>query len=311
MYPHMTAKGVLMKQLLILVLFTITVYAGADPLAHAAERSIPTPSSELSPQTLVALTSSDYVTVGMALFSAQSQADIDALDELFQRLLKRELTRFSARVAGRPPTISQRLVATITQAQPAGAPVTARTLSALKPGDIILRRSNRTGCTTQQLVPGCRAWAAVYDHAALYYGTVHGVPMMYESTPQRGVRLIPLSRWQQRGAFVGVYRAKNALSNQRSVQALFVQTYGSNGRTPFNATQTNKARDTSVSSAQLVWLYYRTHGINIDSNNTLYAHWLRTGYSPLVASYVANHAVAPDEIALSPALTRVAMGWLP
>jgi uncharacterized protein YycO len=135
--------------------------------------------------------------------------------------------------------------------------------------------------------------------------------MMYESTPQRGVRLIPLSRWQQRGAFVGVYRAKNALSNQRSVQALFVQTYGSNGRTPFNATQTNKAHDTSVSSAQLVWLYYRTHGINIDSNNTLYAHWLRTGYSPLVASYVANHAVAPDEIALSPALTRVAMGWLP
>ena len=300
-----------MKRLLMLVLITIMVNTGADPLAHAAESSMPILSSELSPQTLVVLTRSDYVTVGMALSSAQSQAEIDALDGLFQRLLKRERTRFSGRVAVRPPTISQRLVATITRAQPAGAPVIARTLAALKPGDIILRRSNRTGCTTQQIVPGCRAWAAVYDHAALYYGTVHGVPMMYESTPQRGVRLVPFSRWQQRGTFVGVYRAKKALSNQRSVHTLFVQTYGSNGRTPFNATQTNKARDTSVSSAQLVWLYYRTHGINIDSNNTLYAHWLRTGYSPLVASYVANHAVAPDEIALSPALTRVAMGWLP
>ncbi|MFN7471955.1 MAG: YiiX/YebB-like N1pC/P60 family cysteine hydrolase [Roseiflexaceae bacterium] len=299
-----------MNRLLILVLLTVLLSIGGGQKAHANVPLLPTPTTELSPQTLVALSSSDYVTVGMALFSAQSQADINALDGLFQRLLKRELTRYAARTADRPPTLSQRLMATITGV-PTVPAINTRTLSSLKPGDVVLRRSNRDGCATRQTVPGCRAWAAVYDHAALYYGTVHGIPMIYESTPQRGVRLVPLSRWQQRGIYVGIYRPKRALLNQRSACATFVQRYGSNGRTQFNATQTNKASDTTVSSAQLVWLYYRTHGINIDSNNSLYAHWLRTGYSPLVASYVANHAVAPDEIALSPALTRVAHGWLP
>ena len=298
-----------MNRLLILVLLTVLLSIGGGQKAHANRQTLPTP-TELSPQTLVALSSSDYVTVGMALFSAQSQADIDALDGLFQRLLKRELTRYAARTAAQPPTLSQRLMTTITGVRTFPA-INTRTLSSLKPGDIVLRRSNRDGCATRQTVPGCRAWAAVYDHAALYYGTVHGTPMIYEATPQRGVRLVPLTRWQQRGTYVGIYRPKRALSNQRSACATFVQRYGSNGRTQFNATQTDKASDTTVSSAQLVWLYYRTHGINIDSNNTLYAHWLRTGYSPLVASYVANHAVAPDEIALSPALTRVAHGWLP
>ena len=299
-----------MNRLLILVLLTVLLSIGGGQKAHANVHLLPTPTTELSPQTLVALSSSDYVTVGMALFSAQSQADINALDGLFQRLLKRELTRSPARTADRPPTLSQRLMATITGVHSVPA-INTRTLSSLKPGDIVLRRSNRDGCATRQPVPGCRAWAAVYDHAALYYGTVHGTPMIYESTQQHGVRLVPLSRWHQRGTYVGIYRPKRALLNQRSACATFMQRYGSNGRTQFNATQTDKVSDTTVSSAQLVWLYYRTLGINIDSNNSLYAHWLRTGYSPLVASYVANHAVAPDEIALSPALTRVAHGWLP
>ena len=299
-----------MNRFFVLLVLATILCIGTGPKAHANRQTLPTPTTELSPQTLLALSSSDYVTVGMALFSAQSQADIDALDGLFQRLLKRELARSPARTADRPPTLSQRLMATITGVRTLPA-LHTRTLSSLKPGDIVLRRSNRDGCSTRQTVPGCRAWAAVYDHAALYYGTVHGVPMMYESTPQRGVRLVPLSRWQQRGTYVGIYRPKQALSNQRTTCAIFAQRYGSNGRTQFNATQTDKVSDTTVSSAQLVWLYYRTHGINIDSNNSLYAHWLRTGYSPLVASYVANHAVAPDEIALSPALTRVAHGWLP
>ncbi len=298
-----------MNRLLILVVIVLLSIGGGQK-AHANVLPLPTPTIEISPQTLAALSSSDYVTVGMALFSAQSQADIDALNGLFQRLLKRELTRYAAHTADRPPTLSQRLMATITGVRSVPE-FNTRTLTSLKPGDIVLRRSNRDGCATRQTVPGCRAWAADYANAALYYGTVHGIPMIYESTLQHGVRLVPLSRWHQRGTYVGIYRLKQTLSNQRTACATFVQRYGSNGRTPFNATQTNKASDTTVSSAQLVWLYYRAHGINIDSNNSLYAHWLRTGYSPLVASYIANHAVAPDEIALSPALTRVAHGWLP
>jgi uncharacterized protein YycO len=135
--------------------------------------------------------------------------------------------------------------------------------------------------------------------------------MIYESIPQRGVQLVPLRTWPQKKGYVGVYRPKVPLPNQSRALTPFVQTYGNNGRTQFNPTQTDKATDSSVSSAQLVWLYYKTLGIDVDSNNDLYAHWIATGYSPLVASYIARHAIAPDEIALSPMLTCVAHGWLP
>ena len=279
---------------------------------HAQSTRTPTQeSASLSPQTLVALSSTDYVTVGLALFSAQSQADIDALDGLFQRLLKRELLQSNARAAVRPPTLSQRITMTITGATTYSRMLPASMLKTLKRGDILLRRSSHSGCTTTQSIPGCRSWAAVYDHAALYYGMIKGVPMIYESIPQRGVQLVPLRTWQQKKGYVGVYRPKVPLPNQSRALTPFVQTYGNNGRTQFNPTQTDKATDSSVSSAQLVWLYYQTLGIDVDSNNDLYAHWIATGYSPLVASYIARHAIAPDEIALSPVLTCVAHGWLP
>ena len=267
-------------------------------------------SASLSPQTLVALSSTDYVTVGLALFSAQSQADIDALDGLFQRLLKRELLQSNGRAAVRPPTLSQRITTTITGGTAYSRMLPASMLKTLKRGDILLRRSIRTGCTTTQSIPGCRSWAAVYDHAALYYGMINGVPMIYESIPQRGVQLVPLRTWQQKKGYVGVYRTKAPLLNQSRAMTPFVQTYGNNGRTQFNPTQTDKATDSSVSSAQLVWLYYKALGIDVDSNNDLYAHWLTTGYSPLVATYIATHAVAPDEIAFSTKLTCIAQGWV-
>jgi hypothetical protein len=297
-----------MNRFFILVVLTVIVCAGAYPRTQAAAH---TTTSELSAQTLVALRSNDYVTVGTALFSAQSQADIDALDEHFQRLLARELSHTSTTIAYLPPTISQRLTAGITGSTTYKANISARTMTTLTRGDIILRRSHPRGCAIQQFVRGCRAWAAVYDHAALYYGRIDGVPMVYESHPQRGVRLVPLSNWLRSPAYVGIYRLKTSFATHANMLSRFVIAYGTNGRTRFNATQTDKTSDTRVSSAQLVWLYYRTIGVNVDSNNTLYAYWLRTGYSPLVASYIANHAVAPDEIALSPALTRVAHGWLP
>ncbi len=278
----------------------------AQTLSHSTDGT-----DTLSPQTRTALTSTDYVTVGLALFSAQSQADIDALDALFQQLLKRELSRSQSRFVGKVPTLPQRITIAITGSLTYHTKLPARTLTTLQRGDIVLRRSTPTGCTTQQFIPGCRYWAAVYDHAAIYYGTINGVPMIYESTPQRGVQLVPLRTWQQKKGYVGVYRTKALVPNQARAMSPFVQTYGNNGHTHFNPTQTDKATDSSVSSAQLVWLYYKTLGIDVDSNNDLYAHWIATGYSPLVASYVARHAIAPDEIALSPALTCVAQGWLP
>lgn len=302
-----------MYRFLSLWIIAVALFFGpASNIQHAQAhgRSIGTETT-LSPEALRALASNDYITVGLALFSAHTLADITALDALFQRLLKREIIQQRDRVAVRPASLSDRLTIAIT-----GGPAYTRRLSAawiqtLKRGDILLRRSQRNGCTTAQYIPGCRNWAAVYDHAAIYYGTIDGVPMLYESAPQYGVRLVPVTRWQRTTAYIGVYRPRKVLAPIQATLATMVSTYGSNGRTPFNSTQTDKQTDITLSSAQLVWQYYRTLGMNVDSNNQLYAYWLGTGYSPLVASYIASHAVAPDEIALSPTLTCVAQGWLP
>lgn len=275
---------------------------------HATETTNET-DSQLSLQTLTALASNDYVTVGLALFSASSQADIDALDARFQRLLKREIVRQQGRVAVFPVTLSQRITTTITGGNAYTRVLAATALHTLKRGDILLRRSQRHGCMTTQRIPGCRHWAAVYDHAAIYYGTIKGVAMLYESVPHDGVRLVPLSSWLHSSTYIGIYRAKKTLPPHQTALARMLHRYGSNGSTHFNSIQTNKAADATLSSAQLVWQYYRSLGVNIDSNNTLYAHWLATGYSPLVASYIATHAIAPDEIALSTTLTCIDQGW--
>jgi hypothetical protein len=187
----------------------------------------------------------------------------------------------------------------------------ARILRTLRPGDILLRRTTLTGCTVAEPVVGCRRWAAVYDSAALYLGDNTGTPTLYTAAPRGGVRVIGLRTWLSPGAYVAVYRARTRTTPTTTSLARFVHNYGSTGQTAFNRMQSDKTDDRQLTSAQLVWQYYRRHGLDLDSNTELYAQWLRIGYSPWVSAAVARHAVAPDELALSAALTRLGAGRIP
>jgi hypothetical protein len=50
-------------------------------------------------------------------------------------------------------------------------------------------------------------------------------------------------------------------------------------------------------------------GIDVDSNDPMYAAWLRLMYGNTVGNYVSANAVAPDEVGLTSKLFRVAAGW--
>lgn len=59
---------------------------------------------------------------------------------------------------------------------------------------------------------------------------------------------------------------------------------------------------TALSCSQLVWKIYQGAGLDIDSNAPLYAAFLQAKWGstigPLTVAYIAQEAVAPDEIYL-------------
>ena len=211
----------------------------------------------------------------------------------------------SAQIIAPPPSESDRLTRRITPDPTFSRSLAIPALRMLQPGDILLRRSTLRGCAISEPVPGCRRWAAVYDSAALYIGAPNGTPTVYTSLPTHGVRTLSLQQWLMAGSYHAAYRP---IRTTRQRIANIISVYGSAGETAFNRTQTDKQRDTSLASAQLVWQYYHRLGLDLDSNDPVYAYWLRQRSSALVSDSIAYHAVAPDEIALSPQLRPLFAG---
>ena len=260
----------------------------------------------LSPAASKALASNDYNTVALALFSAQSQADIDALTPAFERLRPKS-TLASPQSAA---TLLQ-LIQFITGDQYMAGKLSKTHYDNLKKGDIMLRRTGLLGCKQWIVVPLCKYWALVYEHAGLYYGYYGGKLRVYESSNEGGVQFRHIDTWTKKDLYVGMHRSRvDAATIAKKFDAL-VAKYGTDGRTPYNYNLLDKYTDKALYCSQLVWKFYNSVGVNVDSDHPLYAEWLKVNYGPLLAGYVSKNAVAPDEIGMSANIYRMAAGWNP
>ena len=260
----------------------------------------------LSPAASKALASNDYTTVALALFSAQSPADIDALTPEFERLRPKSHLASPQSAA----TLLQ-LIQFITGDQYMAGKLSKTHSDNLKKGDILLRRTGLLGCKQWIIVPLCKYWALVYEHAGLYYGNYGGKLRVYESSNEGGVQFKYVDTWKSSNYYVGIHRSRvDAATIARKFDEL-VAKYGTNGKTPYNYNLLDKYTDKALYCSQLVWKFYNSVGVNVDSDHPLYAEWLKVNYGPLLAGYVSKNAVAPDEIGMSANIYRMAAGWNP
>jgi uncharacterized protein YycO len=263
------------------------------------------PGSEASAEAKAALRSNSYERIGMALFSAKSQADINALAPTFDRLRERQ---FGPSLVVRPTAV-QDVIAYITGDKYLTGKMNMNTYSNLKKGDILLRRTGRDGCKQWDIIPLCKYWALVYEHSGIYYGFRNGKLSVYESSNIGGVQFKDIQTWRTRDLYIGLQRSRVAAATISSKLEAFVNKFGSNGKTPYNYNLVDKYTERALYCSQLVWKFYLTVGVNVDSDHPFYADWLRIGYGNTLASYISRNAVAPDEIGMSSNVYRMATGW--
>lgn len=249
-----------------------------------------------------------YTDIGLALFSAQNQAEIDQLSMMFDAARAKQPT---ARNQSRNLQLGMQLTRDITGETNYRKVLPKHALNTIvRKGDILLRRTGINGCTLWNVVPLCKYWARVYEHAGIYYGKdKHGIFQVYESTNIGGVQFKPVSTWQQKDQYIGIHRSRS-LSSTTLSRALdtITQRYG-HLVTPYNYNFIDKTTDRALYCSQLAWKYFESMGVDIDSNSPIYSQWLVGQYGGIIGSYIGYHAVAPDEIGLSSALVRLYSGW--
>lgn len=249
-----------------------------------------------------------YTDIGLALFSAQSQTEINQLSTMFDAARAKQPT---ARNQSRNMLLGMQLTRAITGETDYKKKLPSNALSSIvRKGDVLLRRTGIQGCTLWNVVPLCKYWARVYEHAGIYYGKSEGFGIaVYESTNIGGVQFKPVGTWQQNGQYIGIHRSRTISSStlSRSLDAL-TQRYG-HLVTPYNYNFLDKTTDRALYCSQLAWKYFMSMGVNIDSNSSVYSQWLVGQYGSTIGNYVGFHAVAPDEIGLSNALVRLYSGW--
>lgn len=263
------------------------------------------PTGEPSAEAKAALRSNSYEKIGVALFSAKSQADIDALAPTFDRLRERQ---FGPSLVMRPSAV-QDVIAYITGDKYLAGKMNMSMYGQLKKGDILLRRTGRDGCKQWDIIPLCKYWALVYEHSGIYYGVRNGKPSVYESSNIGGVQFKDLDTWRTRDLYIGLQRSRVAAATISSKLEAFVKKFGMNGKTPYNYNLVDKNTERALYCSQLVWKFYQTVGVNVDSDHPFYADWLRIGYGNTLASFISRNAVAPDEIGMSSNVYRMATGW--
>lgn len=263
------------------------------------------PSPTVSAGAIAALQSNSYERIGVALFSAKSQADITALSPAFDRLRERQ---FGPALVVRPRAVED-VIAYITGDKYLSGKMNMSMYGKLKKGDILLRRTGRNGCKQWDIVPLCKYWALVYEHTGLYYGIRNGRASVYESSNIGGVQFKGLETWRARNLYIGVQRSRVEAATISSKLEAFIRKYGANGKTPYNYNLVNKQTERALYCSQLVWKFYLTVGVNVDSDHPFYADWLRIGYGNRLAAMISRNAVAPDEIGMSSNVYRMATGW--
>ncbi len=169
---------------------------------------------------------------------------------------------------------------------------------ALQRGDIMLVRS------------GLWDWfmfiyAMWYSHAGNYDGN----GLVYESNTD-GVRLKPLSNWQQPGQYIGLGRDnKRSIAEVQSAVDWAKGFYGTDGRTPYNYFYPDKWTDSRLYCSQLTWKIHKHIGVDLDSNAWQYQLWIAARWGWWAVVLVSIPAVAPDEIGLDGDVTFYSTGW--
>jgi len=268
---------------------------------------------DVSPAAARALASNDYEQVALALFSAQTPADIAALTPVFERLRAKKMTPLGlSNPQGALSDWAQAgaLFLKITKDQKLSNRLSSTYYNRLQKGDVLLRRTGLQGCKLMVVVPLCQFWAFMYEHSGIYYGKrLNGDLMVYESTSNGGVQFTNVNTWKSRSFYVGIHRSAIDVNRIAAIFEQLVNKYGYRGQTRYNFNLANKYTDKALYCSQLVWKFYLMLGINVDSNDPMYAAWLRLMYGNTVGNYVSANAVAPDEVGLTSKLFRVAAGW--
>ena len=136
-------------------------------------------------------------------------------------------------------------------------------------------------------------YAMYYSHSGIYNGS----NTVYESNSD-GVKVLPLSSWQQGQPVALGYTKNKSYSQVTSALTWAKNTYGTNGRTPYNWNFLNKTTDSALYCSQLVWKMHQHMAVNVDSNHWSYSAFL-TAKVGLTGTTFAYAAVAPDEVYLS------------
>ncbi len=180
-----------------------------------------------------------------------------------------------------------------------GATIQGLSWSSLQVGDVMLvGSSGKLGKLTAFL------YAMDYSHT----GNYHGNSLVYESNAD-GVRLKPLSGWQESGKFIALARNnKVAASSVQSALAWAEGQYGTNGSTPYNYWYPNKTTNSRLYCSQLSWKIHKRVGVDLDSNSSYYRAWLASKWGWWLANLVGGPAVAPDEVALDGDITIYSSG---
>jgi uncharacterized protein YycO len=268
---------------------------------------------DISPAAAKALASHDYEQVALALFSAQTPADIAALTPEFERLQAQK--NLATRAINPQFNISDWIHASalakkIANDQKLSNKMNMDTYLRLKKGDVLLRRTGVLGCKQWVVVPLCQFWAFMYEHSGIYYGKrSQKYNVVYESTSNGGVQFTNIATWREKNLYVGMHRSTIDVHRIAAIFEQLINKYGYRGQTPYNYNLANKYTDKALYCSQLVWKFYLMLGIDVDSNDPMYAAWLRLMYGTTVGNYVSTNAVAPDEVGLSTKLIRVAAGW--
>ncbi len=298
---------------LLVVLATLTLVTPS----YAADDDNDT--DDISPAAARALASHDYEQVALALFSAQTPADIAALTPEFERLRAKKMSPLGVMspqtLSSAPSALSDWALAgalflKITNDQKLSNRLNSIYYSRLQKGDVLLRRTGLLGCKLWVVVPLCQFWAFMYEHSGIYYGKrLNGDVVVYESTSNGGVQFTNINTWKDRSLYVGIHRSAIDVYRIAAVFEQLVNKYGYRGQTPYNLNLANKYTDKALYCSQLVWKFFLMLGIDVDSNDPMYAAWLRLMYGNTIGNYVSVNAVAPDEVGLTSKLFRVAAGW--
>lgn len=181
---------------------------------------------------------------------------------------------------------------------PSRVSIQAVNWSALQAGDVMLIRSGKLPWMSF-------VYAMWYTHT----GNYHGSSLVYESNPD-GVRLKPLSDWQQSGQYVALaHNNRKTIAQVQGALAWAEGFYGTDGRTPYNYWFPDKTTDSRLYCSQLTWKIHKSLGVDLDSNAWQYHLWLSLMWGPWVIPAVAYPAVAPDEVGYDGDITIYSESW--